>query len=682
MRADSFGMFWEDKPVERGKREMAPRAMPEIPDTGWHPPGEFPRLDGASVIALDLETKDPHLITKGAGNIRGDSHIAGLAIGTDDGHRWYFPMRHEVGGGNMDPDQVLRWANEELGREHQPKIGANLRYDLGGLKAEGVIVKGPLIDVLIAEPLLDENAHSYALGTLGTKYLAEGKSEEELYEWCSRAYGGANTRRGQGGNIHRAPPSLVGPYAEGDVDLPLRIWACQRPLLEQQGLMDLFQMESKLLPMYMRMRERGVRIDMDRVEHVRNMLLSKRDEAIARIKHLSGVGVDIWAAESVSRAFDVCGVEYPRTPKTDKPSFTAPWLEHHPAEIAGLLRIARQMDKAVGTFIDGYILEHTVNGRIHAEIHPLKSDDGGTVSGRFSYSNPNLQNIPARDPFLGPLLRSMFVPDEGHSRWVKADYSQIEYRFLAHYALGPGADEIRNQYMNDPATDYHETTGKLIEKVTGLHLDRKPTKNVNFGMIYGMAEPTLQAQLGLSDAQSKDFFEAYHCGVPFVKTTVNRITEAASTRGYIRTILGRYARFPFWEPTNWKLSKQITYSRNKQHILDQIEAAQAQARKEKLKVPRGGIKRARTHKSTNSLMQGGAADMMKKAMLDIWESGVCDVIDVPLVTVHDELDNSDPGTPEAAEAFAETKRLMENAIPLKVPVLVDVEYGPDWGHVK
>jgi len=682
MRFDSYGFFWEDKP-RTSSREPVNRPIPAIPDTGWTAPTDFPNLSAAKVLAIDLETYDPNLKTSGPGNVRLDGNICGIAVGADDDGRWYFPMRHTVGGGNLDPEAVLNWARHELGRASQPKVGANLMYDLGWLDAEGVEVRGELIDVQFAEALLNEHAFSYSLQALAKQYLNEGKVNNAMYEWAEQAYGG----KAQGGNIYRCPAALVGPYGEGDVDLPLRIWQRQKPLLEKEGLLDLFKLECALMPMLLAMRKRGVRVSTDNATEVSAEFLKREAYWQGKLDHAAGQHVDIWAAESISKAFDKAGLSYPTTAKSKKPSFTKPWLMAHDSELAQAVMEARKYNKNRGTFVDGFVSTHNINGRIHAEAHPLRkvSEEGGTsgtVSGRFSYSNPNLQQIPARDIEMKKLIRGMFVPDEGDKQWRCYDYSQIEYRLMAHYAIGEGSDDVRQQYADDPKTDFHEATRQLIYEMTGKLMDRKPAKGINFGLAYGMQENALARHLGLPKDEAIQLMHHYHTGVPFVKRTFDACSDRAVERGYVKTLLGRRGRFPFWEANDYELGKELGQSLDPDKLLAQINAARDLAVLNQKRAPRAGVRRARTHKALNSVMQGGAADLMKKAMLDIWQSGVCDVVGVPLITVHDELDFSDPGTAEAEEAFKDIAHMMENAIQLKVPIIVDCEIGPNWGNLK
>jgi DNA polymerase I-like protein with 3'-5' exonuclease and polymerase domains len=195
------------------------------------------------------------------------------------------------------------------------------------------------------------------------------------------------------------------------------------------------------------------------------------------------------------------------------------------------------------TFIDT-ILEHEHLGRIHADINQIRSDDGGTVTGRFSYSNPNLQQIPARDPVTGPMLRSLFIPED-NCKWGCFDYSQQEPRLVAHYALRfslPSAVTIAESYSNDPSTDFHKIVAEMAE------IDRKDAKTINLGLFYGMGKAKLQAELGVSKEKSDELFNTYHSRVPFVKQLMNEIMSAAQSRGQIKTLLGRRCRFPKYEP--------------------------------------------------------------------------------------------------------------------------------------
>lgn len=636
----------------------------------------LPNLESAKEIVIDVETKDLNLLTKGPGAARKDGHIVGLGVGVE-GKQWYFPIRHEYPGSkNMNPEQVLSWARKELCRPNQPKIGANLMYDLEFLAAENVHVEGPFNDIQYAEPLLNEHAFSYSLDAQAKKYLNESKVDDALYEWLHTKYGGSKGRK-QAGNIWRAPIDLVTPYVLGDVDLPLRIFKKQQVALENEGLMNLFDIESRLIPLLLAMRLRGVKVDVAKSRSLNNDFGARIRELQIKLNNIAGIEVNCNAAASIAIAADKLGIKYPRTKKTKAPSFVSKWLENHNHELMKTIYSLRKLEKVRGTFTESYILNNAVNGRIHCQFHPLRNDEYGTVSGRYSSSNPNLQNIPARDEILAPLIRGLFIPEEGED-WYKFDWSQIEYRCLAHYALGRGANEIREQFRRDPKTDYHVMTQNLIKDKTGRDIGRKPTKNINFGLVYGMGKPALCNNLGLSKEEGEELFEAYFEGVPFVQETTRKISSVSSRRGYIKTLLGRRARFPFWEEGKWRSAdEKAEIEKEKGSDWFKLTTDRNLARKKW-----GRVQRARTHKAANSLFQGSAADLMKLAMVQVWESGVCDVTGAPLLTVHDELDFSIPRTNEGQEAAKEIKHIMETCYELKVPLIADMEIGTNWGNVK
>lgn len=658
MRFDSIGLFWEDLPPEGG-RNKRPRIQPPIPNTGWTPPKYFPNLSKAEVISIDLETYDPELLVHGPGWARGIGHIVGVSIGTLDGSKWYFPMRHEIEKEqNLDSDKVLLWLKDTLSNPHQPKVGANIMYDVGWLRQEGVIVAGDYLDVQYAEALLTE-IDPVSLDDLGQRYLGEGKESNLLYQWCADYYGGTPTQK-QRANIYRTPPRLTGPYAESDATLPLQIIKKQYHRLAQEGLLDLFYMECALIPLLIDMRFAGVHVDINKAEQVRDRLVFEIKQLKDDLKRRTGVEVNINSADSLAKVFDTAGLSYPRTAKENRPSFTKAFLATVDHPIGNLINEIRKREKIKGTFVESYILNSHVNGFVYGQYHPLRGQGLGTRSGRFSSSTPNLTNLPSRDDELAPLVRGIFVPDEGHEQWRKFDLSQIEYRYLAHFAVGPRADEVRKIYNDDPDVDYHELVRQLIKEMVDILLDRKPTKTVNFGLIYGMTIPKLTRTLGLDKKQGNKLFDAYHKGAPYVKATLEVCMSEVLQTGIITTILGRKSRFDLWEPANYNSEKVpglpyekalMTYGSN--------------------------IKRAYAHKGLNRRLQGSAADHLKMAMLKCYQDGVFAETGVPRLTVHDEIDSSDPGGKD--EAFAELKRIMETAIKLHVPVKADEEIGPNWG---
>lgn len=706
MRDDAIGLWWNEPPrVSARAKDTGPRPLPPIPETNWSIPegvDAFPSLANRGAIALDVETKDVYLKEKGPGFARGDAYVVGVAIGTEDGYRQYYPVAHEIGP-NMSKRAVFGWLNEELSREGQPKIGARLLYDLEALHYSGVKVAGPFYDVQVAEPLLDETRLAYALEILARARLHEGKRQNEMLAWLKKAFGDeANIKK----NIWRAPSSIVGPYGESDVDLPLRLFEVQREELQRQNLWDLFILESKLIPILLAMRLRGVPVDIPHAENLLVSLKEKYQEALDRIKDVSGVNADVWAPDSLAKVFDKVGVKYPRTAKTKKPSFRKEWLLNHPHPVAKMIQDARHMDKFRGTFVEGYILDGHVNGKIYGQFHQLRSDEGGTVSGRFSSSIPNLQNIPTRTE-EGNKIRQAFIAEAG-CKWWKYDWSQIEYRLIAHYAVltkQPGAEEVRLRYLNEPDVDYHQ----MVADMTGL--PRKDAKNLNFGLAYGQGIPLLCANLGVDIPEGMRIMETYHDKAPFIRPLSNAVSARANTQGLITTLLGRKRRFNVWERGNSKKRGRLSneedtneyvsethkgafaHSVTDEHLkrigwsdedILNLDLREPDNKRYLSALRSAGWRRAFLHKALNALIQGSAADVMKKAMVQCWEDGVFDehLLGAPHLTVHDELDGSyDEMVTEQVQALAHVKHVMETCVQLTIPMRADGGTGLNWGAI-
>ena len=667
MRTDSIGLFWQDLPAERGKNKIA-RVMPEIPHTGWTAPREFPRLDNVPWLSFDVETKDPNLLTHGPGWARGDGHIIGFSVGAP-GYNRYFPIRHEVKPEeNLPAEHCLNWLRDTA-RAHgnRPVMGANLLYDLGWASEENITFAGPAYDIQFAEALLSEQGLTN-LDHLGMKYLQEGKTSNTLYQWCADYYGG-KPNGDQRKNLWRTPPSLVGPYAEGDTALPPRILVKQWEALHREGLLGVWEMETALIPLLIAMRRVGVSVDINRAGEVMDILTVQIKELEKRLRDLAGFEVNPNAGESMKKAFQKLNIPIPT--KKGKPCFDKDHLARVEHPLVDLVGEIKKRTKARDTFVKSYIIDKHVKGKVHCQFHPLRGDDGGTRSGRFASSDPNYQNVISRDEELTPLIRSCFIPDAGHARWRRFDYSQIEYRFNAHYAVGRGSDELRAKYNADPDTDYHVETQRLVERFVGVEIPRKPIKNLNFGLTFGMGETKMVAGLvtelsrmgkGFAfDGQS--LFQAYHEALPFSRETLNHYANQATSVGYVQTILGRRSRFDLWEP------REFSRGGERKPALPYEMALRFY----------GDIKRAYSHKALNRVLQGSAADLIKTAMVRAWKEGLYSYIGVPRLTVHDELDHSDAGGQEKAWEYYHHE-VLEKSLKLRIPVIADLEMGSNWGN--
>ena len=466
------------------------------PEADWKPPTSFPDLTNVKELAIDLETCDPWLMSHGPGwafKDRGD--IIGIAVATE-GYKGYFPIAHTAGG-NLDGEVVRRWFQKQLDAPSE-KIFHNAQYDVGWLKRAGYEISGTIHDTMMAAPLLNENQYSYSLNTLGKLYLREEKDESMLDE-AAQAFGVDPKAE-----MYKLEAKYVGAYAEQDADLTYRLWQILKEGVSTEDVADIYKLETSLIPILINMRSMGVRIDVDKADQVKKQLQREENKITKEIKRWYGVEPDLWAAQSLAQVFDRAGLDYPKTPKTQAPSFVANWLEEHDHKLPMAIAKARKLNKARTTFIDKMILEHLVDGRIHGELHPLRSDNGGTVTGRFSCSNPNLQQVPARDPMIGKLIRSLFIPEQD-SHWGCFDYSQQEPRLTVHYSVltqQEGAEEAAMEYAYDDA-DFHQIVADMA------NISRKEAKIINLGLSYGMGKDKLTTQLGISPEEAEILFDQY-----------------------------------------------------------------------------------------------------------------------------------------------------------------------------
>ena len=608
------------------------------PQTEWLPPTTFPDLRERKEISIDLETKDPQLKTHGSGSIVGRGCVTGIAVAVD-GWKGYYPIDHE-GGGNMDKDVVLKWLKEVLLTDAD-KIFHNAMYDVCWLRAMGFKINGRLVDTMIATSLIDENRGLYDLNSVCKDYIHESKNEYALQE-AAKSWGIDPKQE-----MYKLPAIYVGEYAEKDAELTLKLWQACKHEIQVQDVWSMFDLETSLTPCLIDMRFKGVRVDTEEAEKLKKMMVSEEKNLLQSIKKETGINVQIWAAASIATVFDKLNEPYERTLKTQAPSFTKNFLANHTHPIVKKIADAREINKAHTTFIDT-IIKHVHKGRIHADINQLRGDSGGTITGRFSYQNPNLQQIPARNKDLGPIIRRIFIPEKDHM-WGCFDYNQQEPRLVVHYALLQnlyGVDKIADAYKEDNV-DFHKIVADMAD------IPRKQAKTINLGLFYGMGKNKLQAELGVSKLQAEDLFRTYHAKVPFVKMLMDAVMKRAQDSGKIRTLLGRLCRFPLWEPNQFGIHKALPHD---QALLEHGP----------------GIRRAYTYKALNRLIQGSAADMTKKAMIELHKEGI-----IPHVQVHDELDISVKDDKEAKQIV----QIMETSVELAVPNKVDYEAGENWGNI-
>ena len=640
--------------------------------TEWISPESFKDLTKYDFIAIDLETRDPGLKSRGSGALVNDGEIIGIAVAVD-GWSGYFSFGHDQGN-FFDKRKVMQWITKVCALP-ATKIFHNAMYDVCWLKAYGVEIKGRIIDTMVMASLIDENRFWYTLNSIAYDYLGEIKDETGLKAAADKAGVDAKSE------MYKLPAMDVGSYAEKDAELTLKLAKVLSQKIQKENLTKVFDLETQLFPCLVDMKFKGVRVDIEQAHQVKQTLLEQETRLLQEVKKETQIDVQIMAARSIAKVFDKLNLPYKRTEKINAPSFTKNFLATHSHPIVKKIAKAREVNKAHTTFIDT-IIRYEHKGRIHADINPIRSDSGGTVTGRFSYSKPNLQQIPARNKELGPMIRSLFLPEREH-KWGCFDYSQQEPRLVVHYAArsslakDKSVIEIVDKFKKG-SVDFHKIVADMAK------IERIQAKTINLGLFYGMGKAKLQAELGLSTRQeAEELFDKYHDSVPFVKNLMDKTTEAAETDGYIRTLGGRRCNFEKYEINEFRRGKlSVTGTRDEieAKYIKQYKEKYPEAEEEKIERIRKTlkekdqtlIKRAFTYKALNKLIQGSAADMTKKAMLDLYKEGI-----IAHIQIHDELDIS-------VESDKKAKRIieiMETAVDLEVPNKVDYESGKTWGNI-
>ena len=644
--------------------------------TEWISPESFPDLKNHKYIAIDLETRDPGLKSKGSGALIGEGEIVGIAVAVE-GWSGYYSFGHKEGN-FFDESVVMKWIKEVCALP-SVKIFHNAMYDVCWLRSYGVKINGHIVDTMVMASLIDENRFWYSLNSLSLDYLGQVKDETALKAAADKA--GIDAKA----EMWKLPAMYVGSYAEKDAELTLSLFKKLSKEIRSQDLTKVFDLETQLFPCLIDMKFKGVRVDVEAAHKLKQQLVEQEKKCLQEVSKVAKIDVQIWAARSIAKVFDKLKIKYEKTIKTEAPSFTKNFLSTHQHPVVQNIAKAREINKAHTTFIDT-IIKYQYKGRIHADINPIRGEGGGTVTGRFSYSNPNLQQIPARNKQLGPMIRSLFIPESGH-KWGCFDYSQQEPRLVVHYAAS--SQKLRNEEevkkivneFNNNEVDFHQTVADMAD------ISRTQAKTINLGLFYGMGKAKLQAELGLSTKdEAEKLFNKYHDRVPFVKDLMNNTSKDGAASGYIRTLLGRKCRFDKWELNEYNpgvFSPPMTEAEAREASIVKQKTKEIERQKYKLdlgeitesqilKSIKPNIKRAFTYKALNKLIQGSAADMTKQAMLNLYREGI-----VPHIQIHDELDISVESDKQAKKII----EIMEEAVTLKIPNKVDYESGDNWGQI-
>jgi len=646
---------------------------PFTPRSGWTPPqlGSLPSWAEAKRVCVDLETRDPQLTKLGPG-VRRDGYVIGVGFAIEDGPAAYLPIRH-ANGVNLDPVQVWNYIRDQAKVFKGDLCGANLPYDLDYCEENGVSFRPRRHkDIGVAEPLLDELQYSYGLDAIAERRGIPGKDETHMR--AAAAAWGVDPKKG----MWELPPEHVGAYAEQDCRLPMQLLRRQEREIYDQGLEAVWDMESRLLPVLLKMRRRGIRVDFERLAEIEEWSIGRETSALAKLTHMTGIGLDLSDTTKTAALVPLLlaqGLTIPQTAPTTKfpsgqNSVKNDWLRTLDNDVAREILVAKKFNKLRNTFVKS-IRTHAIGDRIHCtfkqmigESDSADGDDSGARYGRLACKDPNLQQQPARDPEIGPMWRSIYIADEGGQMAVH-DYSQQEPRCAVAYAEQlrlPRAFEMAERYRNDPTADNHDMMATLINpnwpnlKGKIAKEERGAAKVIFLGLSYGMGPGKLARSLGLPTAwkeftnddgelikylgageEAQALLDRFRTGVPFVKLLMKAAEKKAKQRGYIITKGGRRCRFKkIWnaEKRRWEYED--------------------------------------AHKAGNRAVQGSSGDQTREAMVNADEAGIR-----LQLQVHDELTH----TIWSPEESLLCREIMEAALPMSVPAKVDIETGPNWGDI-
>ena len=645
-------------------------------------------LNGIDTVAVDLETYDPNLKTKGSGALRGDGFVCGVAIATEK-ETVYFNISHSDIDMSLDK-KIKFWEalDEKLFQNEKiTKVFHNAMYDVCWIRSiTGKKMKGRIVDTMIAASVIDENRFQYSLDSLSKDFLKERKGgydlQEKVLAWSK------GTIKDPMSNMHKLPASIVKDYAKQDVNLTLKLWKLFDKKIdevlyikpednEKKTSRNIFELETELFPCLVDMKFKGVKIDVQKAKDFGQRLEKRKNNLIKIIKARTGIDVQIWAASSLKNLLENQEItDYKKTPKSGMPQLPGDYLRTHKNRFLRFVAKARECDKAKNTFVEG-LLGFVHNGRIHADINQIRGEHGGTVTGRFSMSNPNLQQIPSKG-YIGKKMRELFIPETG-SDWYSFDYSQQEPRIVVHYAIKlgmDGTDDLKEEFDKEDA-DFHQIVADMA------NIPRKQAKTINLGLFYGMGKIKLQKELNLDPKKAKTLFDTYHFKVPFVKQLSQDLSQFAAEEGLLYTLGDRFCRFDKWESRDKEWNSEtnrfteVKLHATKEDAMDAYKLEQMEKYGKYIDPTCEHFEkhytRAFTYKALNRLIQGSAADMTKKAMVDLYKKGI-----VPHIQIHDELCVSI----KDQETRTTVQETMEKAIELEINNKVDCEFGPNWGTIK
>lgn len=593
------------------------------------------------------EAKEIAYDTEGSGLDWKRNHVTGYVITSSDFNA-FIPVRMGGGANLLDPDAgPLRTATDENVKQHAFErelarafvirrerklltIGHNLKFDMHMSANQGVMLGRECEDTSINAAMLDEFARSFSLENCAIAAGVTPKRGEEMYKHLAAQFGG-EAKREQMENFWRlSGDDPVGvDYAMGDGTTTLELRTKQIVEILAQDMGFIHNVESQLIWTIFRMERRGIKVDANRIEEVQKEV--ERQLLIAEAKLPKGFNSR--SGPQVRKVMEDAGhTDWPMTEPSSKfpqgqPSFPEKWLKKSP--VGKAIIDVRKLSNLDNSFLTPLRDEHVFKGRVYSSLNQMKGDEYGTISGRFSSSQPNLQQIPKRDKDLGRLFRSVFVPDD-EMEFYEADYSQCEPRLFAHYSQEPA---LLEGYNHNPPLDMHHVVAKAF------NVERDPTaKRMNMGILTGMQPNTFKDHMGWSFEEAKRQFDAWFDLFPGIKGFQDRAKGVFKSSGYVKTLLKRRCR------------------------LDHPRFA---------------------YRATSRVIQGGNADIVKYKLLeaDKWLETIQDIIHL-LMTVHDSFEWQAPKgeqgeklSEQMVEMFCDVQTEPFN---LRVPFIMDVGHGSSW----
>jgi len=604
------------------------------------------RLETAKEVVYDVET---------SGLDWKRNFICGyvFTFSADPKDTYYLPVRHK-GGANL-----LDWTAPDVAQPAGPVkphpfekalqfiadrrdlrwIGHNVKFDLlfTGGPVSRVHIKGPVEDTMINQPLINEFSPGFSLERCCQYFNIPGKKGGPLYRHIAGKFGIENKTTGEPTakdtmgrfwELAGDDPMAVD-YAKGDGKSTWNLCQRQRRDIEADGLSRVWEVERRVTRVLFRMEQRGIKIDMDRFEQVRAVVADRIRHAQTRLPD----GMNVRAPSQLVAYFTQCGLkdQWPMTPPSKKfprgqPSFKEDWL--NTTEPGRRIIAVRKYEHLRDSFLNPLAERHIWKGRVHANFNQLLNDEFGTITGRLSCNDPNLQQVHKRNKELGRLFRSIFVPDDGKI-FSAVDYSQCEPTLLAYYSR---SKVLLEGYRADPPIDAHTS----VARAAGI--DREAGKRLNQAILTGAGERKVQIMLERPADEARKIMEDYFASMPEIRILQKEASRRMLVRGYVLSILGRKAR-----------------------LEDHTKA----------------------YKALNRLLQCGNADIIKLKMAECDDICEADGDEVNLLNnIHDDLGFQFPEgrrkTYEECLACMEDFSSEKAQIKLDVPLRVDPGEGPNW----